>query len=139
MRLTEVVRVDSKGRITIPMIMREALNIVEGMHVVLIADPDKREILISPILEPEARLFELRVEIKDVPGALARVSEKLAEMGLDQITTHCATIKRGETAECIIIIDAAKTSLDANTIREELLKIPDVRMAAVRELHRSSI
>ena len=103
MKIAEIVRVDSKGRITIPMVVRESLNIVEGMNLVLVADIEKREIVITPIPSSESDLYELYVELRDVPGALAHVSEKLAELGIDQVTTRCTTIKRGEVAECILL------------------------------------
>ncbi len=137
MRIAEVVRVDSKGRITIPMVVREALNIVEGMNLVLIADTERREIIISPIPSMESELYELHVELKDVPGALAHVSEKLASLNIDQITTQCTTIKRGEVAECMMIIDTAKSSIDVEKLREELAKIPEVHLVNIKRMKHS--
>ncbi len=136
MKIAEVVRVDSKGRITIPMVVREALNIVEGMNLVLIADTERREIIVSPIPSMESDLYELHVELKDVPGALAHVSEKLASFNVDQVTTQCTTVKRGEVAECMMVIDMANAKVDVETLRVELSKIPEVQLVNIRRMKR---
>ena len=134
MKLTEVVRVDSKGRVTIPMIMRESLNIVEGMHVILIADTDKREILISPLVPPKAKIYEVYLELKDQPGVLAKVASKLAEYGVDLITSHCTTIKRREIAECILIADFTSVEVDPEEVRRDIARMPYTRMIIIRPL-----
>lgn len=136
MRLSEIVKVDSKGRVTIPLVVREALGIVEGMNIILIADPDKREIVLTPLPSTESKLYELRIEFKDVPGALAKTSEKLAELGVDQVTTQCTTVKRGEYAECIIIVDLARAKTDIEELKNVLSSLPEVRFIQVRPLQR---
>jgi AbrB family looped-hinge helix DNA binding protein len=136
MRLSEIVKVDSKGRVTIPLVVREALNIVEGMNLIMIADPEKREIVITPLPSSEGRLYELRIEFKDVPGALAKTSEKLAELGVDQITTQCTTVKRGEYAECIIIVDLSNAKIDINELKNILSSLPEIRFIQVKPLQR---
>lgn len=135
-KITEVARVDSKGRITIPMIMRESLNIVEGMHVVLIADTDKKEILLSPLIPPKALVYEIYLEIEDQPGVLAKVTSKLAEYNVDLVAAHCTSIKRGETAECAIIADFTQCSEDPEKVRQDLAKMPITKMAVIRPLKR---
>ena len=136
MKITEIVRVDSKGRITIPMVVRDALNIVEGMHLILVADPDKREIILSPILAPVAQVYEIYIELKDVPGALARVSEELANLGIDQLTTQCAAVKRGEYAECVIVADFSKAKASPEEVKQRLINLEEVRLVNIRRLHR---
>ncbi len=136
MKLAEIVRVDSKGRITIPMVVREALGIVEGMNLVLIADIDKKEIVVSPLPARVLSLYEFYIELKDVPGALARVSNKLAELGVDQLTTQCTIVKRGELAECIIIADISGSTKSLEEIRASLTQLPEVRIINIRQLRR---
>ena len=136
MKIAEIVRVDSKGRITIPMVVREALDIVEGMNLILVADTEKREIIVSPLRSDTQNLYELYLEIKDVPGALAKVSEKLAENNIDQITTQCTVLKRGELAECVIVVDMSKAKMDAETLRHQLMELPEVQLVNVRLLKR---
>jgi len=137
LKLTEVVRVDSKGRVTIPMIMRESLNIVEGMHVILIADTSKREIIISPLVPPRAKVYEIYLELKDEPGVLAKVAGKLAEFNIDLITSHCTTIKRGETAECVLVADFSQANYDPERVRQEIVTMPFVKLAIIKPLRSS--
>ncbi len=136
MKLAEIVRVDSKGRITIPMVVREALGIVEGMNLVLIADIDKKEIVVSPLPARALSLYEFSIELKDVPGALAKVSNKLAELGVDQLTTQCTIVKRGELAECIIIADISGSTRSLEEIRSALMELPEVQLINIRQLRR---
>ncbi len=136
MKIAEIVRVDSKGRITIPMVVREALDIVEGMNLILIADTERKEIVVSPLPSEKADLYELYVEFRDVPGALARVSEELAKLNVDQVTTQCTVIKRGEVAECVIVIDLSKANVNAESLRHTLIRLPEVQLVNIRQLRR---
>jgi len=136
MRTTEIVKVDSKGRVTIPLVVREALNIVEGMNLILIADTDRREIILTPLPSIEAKLYELRIEVKDVPGALAKVASRLAELGADIVISQCTSIKRGEFAECVIVVDVSKSNKDIEEIKSELSALDVVRFIQARSLKR---
>ncbi len=136
MKITEIVRVDSKGRITIPMVVRDALNIVEGMHLILVADPDKREIILSPLVAQVSNVYEIYLELKDTPGALARVAEELAKMGVDQLTTQCAAVKRGEYAECVIVADFTHAKLTPEELKQRLIELDEVRVVNIRRLHK---
>jgi len=49
MKIEELVKVDSKGRVTIPLAVREVLDIREGMHLLVVADKDKKELRLLPI------------------------------------------------------------------------------------------
>ena len=134
-KLSEVAKIDSKGRVTIPLIMRESLGLFEGMYVLLIADTESREIILTPILPPTAELLELKIELKDVPGALANTAAKLASLGIDMIANKCAAVKRGETAECLIIVDISKSHIDnVEKLKLELNTLPEVKYVEVRRL-----
>ncbi len=137
MKITEIVRVDSKGRITIPMVIRETLGIVEGMYVILMADSEKKEILVAPLVPPKAKLVEIHVQMIDKPGALAEVAEKLAKMGVDLIISKCSTIKRGELAECTLIADISESPKDTEGLRQEIALMPIVKYVAMREIKHS--
>jgi len=137
LKLAEIVRVDSKGRITIPMIVREALNIVEGMNLILIADSDKKQIILSPLPSTTEKLYEVYMEFRDVPGAFARITEKLVDLDIEQISTQCTVVKRGELAECMLVIDASKAKIqNIDELKKKLMEVPDVRMVSIRPLRR---
>ncbi len=137
MKIKEIVRVDSKGRITIPLVIRDALDIREGMSVLLIADTDKKELVVSPVSD-EAKLLEIEIEIEDRPGALAEVAGKLAELGIDMVITRCTTLRRGENAECLIVADISRSSVSNERELEESIKhLEPIRMVKVRSFQRS--
>jgi len=134
-KLSEVAKIDSKGRITIPLIMRESLGLFEGMNVLLIADTESREIVLTPIFPLSAKLLELKIELKDEPGALAKVATKFADLGIDMVADRCAAVKRGETAECLIIVDISRSRInDVDRLKLELNSLPVVKYVEVRRL-----
>ncbi|UXD21607.1 AbrB family transcriptional regulator [Ignicoccus pacificus DSM 13166] len=133
MRIVELLRVDSKGRVTIPRTVRDALNIVEGGYVIMIADLNKNEIVLTPTGGGSGRLLDVRVVFQDVKGKLAEISEKLAELGVDQISTSCRTIKKGGEAECIFVIEVPE-----NINKEDLEKVLS-ELEGVKEVTITSI
>ena len=136
MKLKEVVRVDNKGRITIPLVIRDSLDIREGMSVLLIADTDKKELLVLPISE-EAKLFEIELEIEDRPGALAEIANELAKLGIDQVITRCTTLRRGEVAECVLVVDISRSTVTSDRELEDILKVLEpIRIVRVRSFQR---
>ena len=87
-KLTGLVKVDSKGRITIPQTIRESLGIEAGMLVAMLADAEKKEIIVSPILAENAKVVQIEVTMQDRPGALAKVTSKLSELKIDIVANE---------------------------------------------------
>ncbi len=125
MRIVELLKVDGKGRVTIPRTVRDALNIEGGSYVVMIADLDKGEITLLPSVSEGKIVMEIAITFKDEKGKLAEIAEKLAELGINQLATSCKAVKRGEQAECQIIAEVPE-SLSKEEVEEELGKIPGV-------------
>ncbi|WP_292320518.1 AbrB/MazE/SpoVT family DNA-binding domain-containing protein [Caldisphaera sp.] len=132
-RITGLVKVDSKGRITIPQTMRENLGIEPGMLVALLADSDKKEIVISPILSENAKVLELSIDMVDKPGSLAKVIDKIAEYKIDIIANRCTSITRREEGECTFIIDISQSSIDADKLKSALESIDIVTQVRVKQ------
>ncbi len=132
-RLTGIVKVDSKGRITIPQTMRESLGIEPGMLVALLADGDKKEIVINPILSENAKVLELNVDMIDKPGSLAKVIDKLAEYKIDIISNRCTSITRREEGECTFIIDISQSSIDSDKLKSILESIDIVTQVRIKQ------
>jgi len=137
MRFVGLVKVDSKGRITIPQAIRGALDIDTGMYLVLIADLKKREIVISPVTGA-TKMYQVDIELLDKPGALAKLTSKLAELGADIITSKCTSIARGETGECTIIVDLDRAKVDAEKLKEELEKLDVVTVVKIRPFEQTA-
>jgi len=134
MKIKELVKVDSKGRITIPLTIREALDIHEGMSVLLIADREKKEILLSPVPE-RAKLAELSLSVEDRPGVLAEITKVLADKGIDIIATKCVVIRRGELGECYMVIDYSKSILNViEELVDELRRLEPVKEVRLSEI-----
>ncbi len=135
-KIKELVRVDSKGRITIPLTIREALDIHEGMNILLIADREKKEIVLSPVPE-RARLVEMTIEIEDRPGVLAEIAKELADHGIDIIATRCLVIRRGEIGECYMVVDLSKALITTpEEIERILMKLEPIKSVKALELKR---
>jgi len=132
-RLSDVVKVDSKGRITIPQAVREALGVEPGMLMALIADFDKREIIVSPIVTKPEAVYEFDLNLVDKPGSLAAVTGVLAKHKADIITSKCTSIARGEEASCTIIVDMSLSDVDADTIKRELEELEVVIQVRLRK------
>jgi len=122
MRMSEIVRIDSRGRVTMPSSIRDAVRLSEGMYVMLIADLDNKQVRIVPFADPEAQLVEFRITFLDVPGALARAAAVLAEQGVDLLSTESRTLRRGETAEWSAITDVSKSKCKMEELREKILR-----------------
>jgi AbrB family looped-hinge helix DNA binding protein len=122
MRMTEVVRVDSRGRVTMPSSIRDAVRLSEGMYVILVADLDKREIRIVPFADPEAKLVEFRITFGDVPGALAKAAEAIASQGVDLLSSESRTLRRGESAEWIVVADVSKCKCKLKELEQKIIE-----------------
>jgi len=137
LRVSNIVKVDSKGRVTIPLFVREALDIQEGHHLIAVADIEKKEIILTPVTSKEGIVFEIKVEVKDQPGALAQISEKIRSLGLDQLIVRCSIIKRGEIGECISIVEpVGEAKLSTDQIKKELEKMDIVYFVSVKPLEK---
>lgn len=116
MRVIEIVRVDARGRITMPTSLRETIGIAEGMHVMLIGDLENYEIRILPFADPEADLYELHITLTDKPGSLAEMAAYLAENKIDLLSSQSRTLRRGKSAEWFLIVDISKSRNDLKSI-----------------------
>ena len=122
MRMTEIVRIDSRGRVTMPSSIRDAVRLSEGMYVILIADLDEKEVRIVPFADPEAKLVEFCITFADVPGALAKAADVLARQGVDLLSSESRTLRRGESAEWIVIADVSKCKCGLGELERKVVE-----------------
>ncbi len=122
MRMTEIVRIDSRGRVTMPSSIRDAVRLSEGMYVILIADLDEKEVRIVPFADPEAKLVEFCITFADVPGALAKAADVLARQGVDLLSSESRTLRRGESAEWIVIADVSKCKCKLGELERKVVE-----------------
>ncbi len=105
-----------------PSSIREAVKLSEGMYVMVIADLDKREVRIVPFADPEAKLVEFRLTFADVPGALAKAAAALAKEGVDVLSSESRTLRRGKSAEWIVIADISNCKCKLGKLKQKVLK-----------------
>lgn len=121
MRMTEIVRIDSRGRVTMPSSIREAVRLSEGMYVMLIADLDEKEIRIAPFADPEAKLVELHITFSDMTGALAKAANILASQGVDLLSSQSRTLRRGKSAEWVVIADVSRCKCKVEELERKIV------------------
>jgi ACT domain-containing protein len=103
------------------------------MLMALIADFDKREIIVSPIATKPEAVYELDLNLVDKPGSLAAVTGVLAKHKADIIASKCASIARGEEASCTLIVDMSMSDVDADSIKRELEELEVVIQVRLRK------
>lgn len=108
MKSTEIVRINEKGEIIIPEEIRDNVGIVEGMHVMLKTDLERREIRIIPFTTSEVDLVEFTITLADVPGALGKCATFLGEHKINMMASESRILQSGEIAEWIIVADISK-------------------------------
>ncbi|MCC6034550.1 MAG: AbrB/MazE/SpoVT family DNA-binding domain-containing protein [Desulfurococcaceae archaeon] len=134
MSIEETVKVDSKGRITIPASIRDLFNIREGMYLLMIADRNSKEIKLVP-LPIAAKLMRIRVLIEDRVGVLAELTNFLAGRNIDIVSTKCVVLKREELGECEMIVDISRSSVaSTDSLISELKTLESVKEVEVTVL-----
>jgi AbrB family looped-hinge helix DNA binding protein len=130
----EIVRVDSKGRVTIPAYMRGDLGMREGAYTAVRINRDERTLTIGLFAGAKAKLVEIRMRIQDRPGALARVARTLSELSVDLLSSTSRTLKKGELAEWVVIADFSQSAKDPEEIRKRVLENKDAIVVEVKSL-----
>ena len=113
MKETEILKIDSRGRIVIPRSMRKALGLKENSHIMLISDSEENELRIIPLPFSEDQTFmRIKIIIADEPGALSQVSKVFGELGLSLLYGQTVVIKKGKTAEWSVISPIPEMPVD---------------------------
>jgi AbrB family looped-hinge helix DNA binding protein len=134
MRISEIVRIDTRGRLTLPSSIRDVMGFSEGMYVMLIAETEEKHVRIVPFADPEAKLVEFHFALSDVPGALAKIASILAENNVDLLSTASRTLKRGELAEWSVIADISKCKCTLKELKKKILDRKVVEKMTLKSL-----
>jgi AbrB family looped-hinge helix DNA binding protein len=130
----EIMRVDSKGRVTIPAHMREELGMKNGSYAAVRMDRDDRSVSVSLFAGVHARLVEMKLRIPDRPGALARAARTLSEMNIDLMTSSSRTLKKGDVAEWVVVADVGESGMTVDDIKRRILGNRDAITVEFKEL-----
>jgi len=135
LELSEIIRINEKGEIVIPENIRDTLGMVEGMHVLIRADVDKREIRIIPFSSKKADLVEFKMTLTDSSGALAKCATFLSEHNINLVASEARSIQSGEIAEWIVIADISKCKDNIRDLCKELVDGGYVKKSICRSFH----
>ena len=115
MRHSNIMKLDSKGRLLIPVHIRKKLDAGEGTEVMIISDDETSEIKIVPLIK--GKNAELKFLLTGIPDSLAMVANILASHNINILMSQSRTLIRGKMAEWNVIVD---TSVSNNGNLEKL-------------------
>lgn len=129
MRNSNIVKLDSKGRVLIPIHIRNMLKADNGTEVVIIPDKDNGHMKVLPLIN--GRTAEIKLLLKDLPGSLANIANILSEYDIDIIMSESRTLARGQLAEWNVIVDTSNfnngfENLKGSLLNSELIKNVEV-------------
>lgn len=110
-------KVDSKGRITIPMFIREELNIEPDSYVEMEYSREDRALVIRPLTRAGELLVDIHVELSDV-DQLQRALSTIINEGSEIRMLRCLL---ANDRYCCVITAVVIDFTIANAIRESLV------------------
>jgi bifunctional DNA-binding transcriptional regulator/antitoxin component of YhaV-PrlF toxin-antitoxin module len=118
MRNSNIVKVDSKGRILIPIHIRKFLSAEEGTEIIIIPDREKGQAKVLPLLKEKTA--EFRFMIDDLPGSLAKIADILSDYGLNIIMSESRTLVKGKVAEWDVIVDTSESNGTIEQMKKDM-------------------
>ncbi len=97
----ERVKLDSKGRIVLPVSFRNILSLKENDYAYAALNEANNTITISS--KPNEKLTELIIQMSDAPGTLARLAKVLGDNSVDLISTESHSQERTKNATWRVI------------------------------------
>jgi AbrB family looped-hinge helix DNA binding protein len=98
------VKVDSKGRVTIPQHIRESLSIGTGTYFEMMVDFENKQIVLKPLIKGRSEGIVLDVLVKaNTAKDLYEIMNTCIEGGYDIISFNCI---HGEAYECTLSVYA---------------------------------
>ncbi|UCC20270.1 MAG: hypothetical protein JSV62_03000 [Promethearchaeota archaeon] len=99
MKDVKIISIDNRGRIVLPLVTRKNLGLTTNSQLMLVSDSETKEIRITPIgLRDESNLIKVRVIMRDVSGALAKILEIFAEEDLSLVYSEAVIVEKDKTA-----------------------------------------
>ena len=119
MRHSNIMKLDSKGRLLIPIHIRKKLETTEGTEVMIISDDETNEIRIVPLIKDKNA--ELKFLLTGIPDSMAMVANMLANYNINILMSQSRTLVRGKMAEWNVIVDTSSSNNgNLDKLKEEL-------------------
>ena len=116
----KIITIDNRGRIVLPLVTRKNLGLTTNSQLMLVSDSETKEIRITPIgLRDESNLVKIKVVIKDIPGALAKLLDIFAQEAINLVYSEAVIVERGVRAEWTAI---SENPSDINQLKNILME-----------------
>jgi len=130
---TYIITIDDRGRIVIPKQARNDLGITTNSQLMMVSDSEVKELKITPIgLKNDSNLIKLKITMKDVPGALAKLATLFGDLKLSMMYSEAVIVEKDKTAVWTVISESPESPLEdlekilkdkGNAIRVEFLPL----------------
>ena len=109
MKDVKIITIDNRGRIVLPLVTRKNLGLTTNSQLMLVSDSETKEIRITPIgLRDESNLVKVKVVMKDIPGALAKLLDIFAEEAISLVYSEAVIVEKDKTAVWMAISESPK-------------------------------
>lgn len=121
---TNIVKVDSKGRILIPVQFRDGMGVEEGTEMILLPDEKNNHFNILPLAKDCTA--ELRMLLSDMPSSLASVADALSAHSFNILVSESKRMDE-QLTEWRIIVDLPDRKKGVDTLTDVISGISGVR------------
>ncbi|MEW6329256.1 MAG: ACT domain-containing protein [Candidatus Micrarchaeota archaeon] len=115
-------KLDGRGRVMIPISLRETLGLKEGSPILIKLDGEGESVRVIPFVTEGEELAFITVEMGDAPGALSKILNLLSARGVDIIKSESISSERGRSAEWRALVNVSGCKLPASALKNLLLK-----------------
>ena len=129
MRHSNIIKLDTKGRILLPSHIRKFLGIKEGSELIIVPNEEENNVKIFPLVK--GKTAEIMIKMGDSPSSLADIARILEESNIGILISQTKSITRGRTAEWNLIVDISRCNNGFESIRERILELKAVRFAEI--------
>lgn len=124
MESPNIVKVDSKGRILIPVQFRSIMGVEEGTEMIIVPDDENKNFRILPISKKTTA--EMKMLLSDMPGSLASVADALSANSFSILVSESKRVGNG-LAEWKMIVELADSNDGVETLKDVISNIDGVK------------
>lgn len=124
MESPNIIKVDSKGRILIPVHLRNGMSIEEGTKIIVVPDNNNNHFKIIPIAKDSTA--EIKVTLDNSPSSLASVADALSANAFNIILSESRRIGE-ELTEWKMIVDLSERNDGVERLRDVISNVEGVK------------
>jgi AbrB family looped-hinge helix DNA binding protein len=123
-------KVDSKGRVLIPISIRKKMGIDEGTELILIPSDEKKEARILPL--NNGRTQKCSVVMTNQPRSMSNVMEVLDMMNINILMSESRNLLGNGSSEWTFILDTSELTTKPGSIEERLSRLEGVKSVNIK-------